>query len=778
MKMAGIVNRILHSLALNRPSYPVEIRVQLVKLLYSNSYRSMFALVYIATFTIAILWPIANHSQLIVWYGLIVLVALIRSVDTHLYHKNPELHHTDIWYRHFCLGVAANALLWGTITLFSFAEDQIVYDIFISMILVGIIAGSIVSLAADRRLVHINIYLMLLPLILKMIGQDGFIYISLVALLLFFLFFSSFAIRQAHTMVLNFLETQRLNLEIEEKLKKSEKRHRIIFEQSPTGTFFFDNDMVIIDCNAALCQIMQATREQIVGSNIRLLPDKRPLYSMTQALDHSKPALYEGPYHTRFSDLDLWVKIQTTPLIDDDGKKIGGLVTLVDKTNEHNAMKEVEFLSLHDPLTMLPNRKLLNIRMKQLIKEDRRSGSYSATLFLDLDHFKHINDIYGHTAGDKLLVTVSDELKKLLRTSDTLSRLGGDEFVILLPCVAYKQEAALYHAFEISERILALFEKPFILDDNTLHTSCSIGIVVVNGGEIDSDEILRRADIAMYQAKENGRNQSHFYDEELNEKTKENILLLDRLRGAIMRQEFSLFFQPILRAETGIVCGAEALLRWKDNNQEYISPEYFIPIAEESGLMNEIGRWVIEQSCRQMYLWQKDGHIELKYLTINISPKQMIDPEFESFLLQTIEENGLKNSSIKLEITEDPLINHFDKASLLIQRLKKVGIEFVIDDFGRGHSSLSYLKNLPFSMVKIDRVFVRDILNNKDSEAMIEAIIKLARQLDYDIVAECVEDQSQLDKLLELDKDICYQGFVTCKPCNPKDFEAFLNAHI
>jgi len=769
---------LLSLLALDRPRYQTEIETQMIKLLYGNLYRSLFAIVFIATFLLSVLWPVIHHMQLILWYTLIFIVVLARLADTIVYHRNPNRYHSERWYQHLCLGVASTALLWGFTPLLFFLEDQLVYNMFISIVIVGLSAGAVTSLAADRRLSHIYLYVLLIPMAVELIQQEGFIYTALFSFTLLFMVFVSTTLRQTHETLLNVFETQKLYHDTQKKLTESEKRHRMMFEQAPTGTFYYDNDLTILDCNTALTKIMLASKEQLIGLNLNQIPDQRPFDTLKHTLKTTEPAIYEGPYHSKFAGLNLWIKLQLIPLIDINGNNVGGLAVMEDKTKEHEAREKVEFLSLHDPLTALPNRQLLKERLQQLIREDKREKSYSAVLFLDLDRFKNINDAYGHNIGDKLLIAVAKRFKVLLRTSDTLSRLGGDEFVMLLPHLSHDQETALYHAYEISKRIHSFFEEPFQLDDYRLHLSCSIGIVVMNGGKLESDEILRRADIAMYQAKDEGRSRSHFYDAMLDERTKTNIYLLENLRYAITRQELSLHYQPILQVESGVFCGAEALLRWKHGDQGYISLERFIPIAEESGLMNEIGRWVITQACQQMYQWQKNGHTTLKYLTVNVSPKQLIDPQFSSFLLQTIEQNSLNPALIKLEITEHALIDNFEDTRVLIENLKKEGVEFIIDDFGTGYSSLSYIKNLPFSALKIDQTFIRDMLTDSNDAALIEAIITLAHKFNYHIVAEGVEDQAQLDKLMTFDKKMCYQGFLTCKPCSSVDFETFLTSYV
>ncbi len=772
-----ILHSLLSFLALDRPSYQEEIATQFIKLLYSNLYRSLFAIVFIASFLVSVLWPVINHTQLMLWYIMMLLVILARFIDTRTFHLHPERHDHQVWYQHLYLGVASTALLWGFTPLLFFLKDQIVYNMFISIVIVGMSAGAVTSLAGDRRLSHIYLYVLLIPSALALIQQEGFIYTALFSFTLLFMFFVSSALREAHATLLNVFEIQQLYHNAQVQLIESEKRHRLMFEQAPTGTFYYDKDLTVLDCNTALSQIMHADRDQLIGLNLHQLPDPRPLSAMAANIAAGNSALYEGPYHSKLAGLDLWVRIQMAPLIDSNGTHIGGLAVLEDKSSEHAALQEAEFLSMHDPLTDLPNRKLLKDRMEQLIKEELREKSYSAVLFLDLDRFKHVNDAFGHKVGDQLLIEVGIRLKDMLRASDTLSRLGGDEFVVLLPMLADDQQQAFYHAHQVALKIHNIIHEPFQIEGQVLDIACSIGVVVIGEIDMDTDEILRRADIAMYQAKNEGRDRTHFYDAHMDEQAKANIHMLQHLRHAIEYNELSLHFQPIMHIDTNTVHAAEALLRWYRPNKGFIPPNEFIPIAEESGLINEIGRWVIQQACMQMNLWRNNEQCKLQYITINISPKQLLDQQFSSFLLQSINEYHLDASAIKLEITETALIENFDKTKELIEQLNEQGIDCIIDDFGTGYSSLSYLKRLPFTTLKIDRSFIRDILTDPEDEILIRAIISIAQQFNYRIIAEGVEEEAQRKKLTEINNTIFYQGFLVCKPCSASYFEAFITAH-
>ncbi len=775
MKQQSALDSILSLFALNRLSYPKNIRSKVLDLLYSNLYLSLFAILFIATFLVVVFSPFSDHLPIGIWYSAVVTIVIIRFADTYMYKKNPNRYTRKKWYFRFCSGVIASALIWGLAPMLFILKDEPAYTMFLTIVIVGLSAGAVTSLAPDRRLSHIYLYTLLLPLLIQLSLLDGIIYNSMFILTALFLFFVSSAIRQIHTTILNEIKAQLLYTDTREQLQLSDRQHIMMFEQTPIGSFYYDNDFNITDCNTALCYIMHTEKKMLVGLNLYELPDQRPIKAMTENLKNGKMAVYNGPYNTKISGLELWVKIQMIPLIDTDGEKIGGLCLLEDKTLEHAALLEAEFLSLHDPLTMLPNRKLLKDRMIQLIAEEQRERSYSAVLFLDLDRFKDINDAYGHSIGDKLLIETSRRITSLLRESDTLSRLGGDEFVVLLPMLAHEHDPAIYHAHKVAQKIHDALRPPYLIDHKTMYISCSIGIIIIKGKSLNASEILRRADIAMYQAKSEGRNRTHFYDASMDEKTRKNIHMMNSLRNAINNNELSLYFQPIIHIKTNEVHAAEALLRWQYDDKGFIPLSDLIPVAEESGLIGDIGKWVISTACRQMRIWQENSSCNLKYITINISPKQLRDPHFSSFLLQSIKSYHLQPSSIKLEVTESALIENFDETKLLIEKLNHEGIEFIIDDFGTGYSSLSYLKTLPFSTLKIDRSFIRDILTDPDDATLIRAIMDIAHQFGYQIVAEGVEEEAQRRKLMEINDTILYQGFLMCKPCTISEFEEFIS---
>ncbi len=544
----------------------------------------------------------------------------------------------------------------------------------------------------------------------------------------------------------------------------------LIYEQAPVGIFYFDTTYRIRDCNKALTDQIGVSKEELVGLNLLKLKDQRPVTNIKRVLEDRKTVRYEGPYMATLSDKELWILIVFVPLLDESGHLIGGLGVMQDKSSEHLAMQKAEFLAFHDNLTGLPNRKLLEDRFTLQIAQSAREKYYSSLFFLDLDRFKHINDTYGHKVGDELLKETAIRLQKVLRASDTVCRLGGDEFIIFLPMISKDAKESIDHAWRIGQKIHETLAKPFEIEGHQLFMTTSIGAVIIFSKEESIDEILRKADIAMYHAKRRGQGLTSFYEEEMDERLKRTIRLEHALRHAIDKNELFLQFQPIIDPVGDRIYGAEALLRWRMADGTLVPPAEFIPLAEESKLIHQIGRWVIEEVCRKIKKWDEAGRMPFFYVSVNLSSKQFRHRGFYKEVMTIVEETGIDPRMLKFEITESTLMEESSSARLTIARFNEAGIGFMIDDFGTGYSSLSYLKQFDFETIKIDRSFVRDILTDEDDVALVRAILDIARQFEYNVIAEGVENEAQKTTLSRMDSSILCQGYYFSPPLDEKAF--------
>jgi diguanylate cyclase (GGDEF)-like protein len=425
-------------------------------------------------------------------------------------------------------------------------------------------------------------------------------------------------------------------------------------------------------------------------------------------------------------------------------------------------------LAQHDILTGLPNRSLLNQRLKQILAQAQRDGSHVACLFLDFDHFKRINDTLGHDAGDQLLQAIAQRLSSAVRESDTVARLGGDEFVVILP--GLPAEPATFEVMTVLQRVRESFQAPFRLSDQTPTLTCSIGVALYPNDARDGVGLIKQADTAMYAAKGAGRNAYRFYTADMNAKVQLRLQLETDMRRGLMDDEFFLMYQPLIELQTGRACGVEALLRWRDPERGIIAPADFIPVAEESGMIQALGARVLRDACRQVVHWHRQN-MPLR-LSVNLSVQQLQHDSWLSVVEEALRSSGLAPRHLDLEITESVIITHPEKAVATLVRLKQMGVSVTVDDFGTGYSSLSYLARLPIAGVKIDQRFVHGLDKNRNDEAITQAIIALSHSLGLRCIAEGVETPAQFNFLKAHGCEEA-QGFLIAHPLAEADLRSW-----
>ena len=430
--------------------------------------------------------------------------------------------------------------------------------------------------------------------------------------------------------------------------------------------------------------------------------------------------------------------------------------------------EQLEHQANYDVLTGLPNRNLLQDRLKRAVFAQRNARPI-AVVFIDLDHFKFINDSLGHTQGDKLLAIIAERLASIVREGDTVARLGGDEFVLVLN--DQNKEDVIFRAMQ---RVLNKVSEPMTIDGQELYITCSAGVSLYPADAPDVETLLKNADVAMYRAKEHGRNNFQFYTPEMNDLANERLALEHSLRRALERNELLLHYQPKVNLETGMIVGAEALLRWQHPEWGLIAPERFIPIAEETGLIVQIGAWVIRTACNQARLWQ-DAGLPPVVMSVNLSARQFRQESFVKVVTQILHETGLKPEQLEMELTESMLMHNANAAISILAGLKSIGVRLSLDDFGTGYSSLSYLSRLPIDTLKIDRSFVQHIGDQDecDNGILAQAIISLGHSLNLTVIAEGVETGDQL-KFLKAHQCDEVQGFYFCKPTAAGEFAKML----
>ena len=458
----------------------------------------------------------------------------------------------------------------------------------------------------------------------------------------------------------------------------------------------------------------------------------------------------------------MWVSISGMPIFDSDGKFTGYRGTGRDITARRQAESDIERLAFFDVLTSLPNRRLLIDRLRHALEYSARNTTHGALIFIDLDNFKSLNDTLGHLVGDELLQQVAQRLTKCVRGSDTVARLGGDEFVVMLEELGQYPTDAAVQTEIVGQKILTALNQEYVLAGHRHHSSPSIGITLFYQHLHPWEELLKRADLAMYQAKAAGRNTLRFYDPEMQAVASSRAQMETDMREGLSRNEFVLYYQPVVD-ENRRVTGAEALLRWTHPQRGVISPGEFISVAEQSGLILQLGAWVLEAACKQLVVWSARVPTQALSLAVNVSARQFRQPEFVNQVISLVKTSGANPQRLKLELTESLLVNDVEDAVRKMEELRSFGVRFSLDDFGTGYSSLSYLKRLPLSQLKIDQSFVRDVLLDPNDAAIARTIMNLAQSLDLGVVAEGVETEGQMAFLV---RNGCraFQGYLFSKP--------------
>ena len=556
----------------------------------------------------------------------------------------------------------------------------------------------------------------------------------------------------------------------EEQLATKEKKLTAFLKQAPIGIFYYDHNLNILRYNSMFKKLLGLDKN-LNNFNLKEIKDKEVVNTLKKVLTISSEKETIGSSKMSFQENPIWIELTCSSLHDDNDEIIGGIGTIEDKSIEHNAYEKINYISLHDALTDLPNRRNYQNYMEEMIEKVEHIDYYSFLFYMDLNHFKQINDTFGHIVGDKLLLEVASRLKALEIDKKYLSRIGGDEFIMLIPFYTKELDIARKEAKNIALQIKEIFNEAFHIEGLDLYMTSSIGIVLIEPNSNNTEQIIRQADMAMYQTKREGLNNIRFYDHSLDLQQQELTSLQHDLKSAIENNELELYYQPIVSISNNTLNAVEALVRWNHPTKGLIMPDRFIPMATESGLITKIGWWVAKEACRQLYVWKNAHIINFEYISININARQLNEINFVEQLDSCIKKGNISPSLLKLDLTETTLLDNFTKTQEIIQKLKEKGIECSIDDFGTGYSSLSYLKKMAFKVLKIDKIFINDILTNQDSQELVKSIIAIGKQFNYKIIIEGIEKESQREQLMKIDDSIYYQGYLCSKAIPAKEFE-------
>lgn len=558
---------------------------------------------------------------------------------------------------------------------------------------------------------------------------------------------------------------------MEEEVRQSEEKYRLITENT--------TDMISVIDREGNFLYLSPSHETVLGYDIRnvgvnnLLAwiEEEDREIMVEAIQHTFSARKSRQIEYRlrtFEQKCIWVETTITPVMSESGNVRKLVLVCREITERKKSEQTIHHLAYHDTLTDLPNRRLFVQYLSKELNQAKRVGSKLAVLFLDLDRLKDINDTWGHDVGDLILLEASKRLKSCTRKHDMVARLGGDEFTIVLPNITGRDEVE-----GIVFRLQSELRKPLEVAGQSFTLSMSIGIAMFPEDGEQTDDLLKRSDTALYVVKSRGRNGYEFFDPTMEVKTLERILMENELRKAIAQEHFEIYYQPKKDLSTGKLTGMEALVRWIHPELGVIPPNRFIPIAEETGMIIELGEWILRRACQQNKRWQEEGFPPLK-VSVNLSARQLHQKNLVEVIEAILQETGLDPQWLELEITESVLVK-LEEAITILHAIRESGVQISIDDFGTGYNSFSYIKHLPIDTIKIDASFIQDIHQNQESQAIVKAIVTIAESLNLNVIAEGVE---LLDQVAALSENGCDQGqgYLFSKPLPTRDFEHYLLA--
>jgi diguanylate cyclase (GGDEF)-like protein/PAS domain S-box-containing protein len=773
-----------------------------VRLLYRFSLVGYLAEVMVTFLLGVILWnELGQRPELFVWFAIAIVVMIGRYLLYKLFiSANPSAERLAVWETRFVIGCLMMAGLWGVMGSALLPKSGPT-QLPVMMLVALLTTGAVAYLAPHRTLFTLSALVSLLPMGVITLGfgdRAGSSFGAAIAVLAGLLvvvhskvhkaLLDSLTARFDNVLIAMRLEeekarVERANRALEQealdrrKAERSEllalQRLKLHLERTPLGVVEWDMEFRVATWNPAAEVIFGHMASEVIGESGYLLvqgqQESERLASMWMELMQTRHSTRVSMANKTKRGEEIHTEWYNTPLVDADDKVIGVASLVQDVTERLNTERTIHYMAHHDALTGLPNRRLMQDRLNQAILSARRQQHHVGLLFIDLDRFKLVNDTLGHETGDYVLRDVSKRLAKVVREGDTVSREGGDEFVIVLPDLEKPEFAQI-----VANKILAELSKPIEVSGHELTVTASIGIAHFPNDATDIQHLLKHADSAMYQAKDAGRNTARFFTSDLNFLLSKRLEVESRLRRGIERNEFFLRYQPQVDVRTGKIVGLEALLRWNDPQQGEIFPKDFISVAEELGLIVPLGEWVFRAACQQIRVWEQEGFNDLT-VSVNLSPRQFVSRKLLPSMKNALLETGISATRIDLEITETVAMRNLDQSIEILTELRRLGATISIDDFGVGYSSLGQLKRLPAQTLKIDRSFISQIPEDANSCSITEAIIAMGKRLGLRVIAEGVEQVSQLEFLRANGCD-AFQGYLFAKPLTVPEISALLKS--
>ncbi len=751
-----------------------KIEIERVDQLYKRSATTSLAIFIACTVYVVFLTKVFPLQDLLNWYIVLMVVILGRLALYKFYLQfHQDRYSLSFWLNAFRLSIFIVGSTIGSLNLFFFPDFTLSYLLLGLFLPCGITAGAI-TILVDFCSFAIYVLTLMLPLVLQTayLGEHEYLGTSalLTVLIFFFLKFSmKFIDNYYFTMRLHYENKNLVEELMVEKNKLNNRMARILNDSSSEIYVADANTFNCLQVNRGAIENLGYTEQEFFRINLLDIFVNLDHHTFTELLaplaDNPRDIVMHHGYNRRKdgstypAEARFQMSTKDSPII---------VVSVQDVSERKEWEEKLIYQANYDQLTGLLNRHYMQSYMPSVFARARRQRQKVALLFMDLDNFKDINDSLGHDAGDEILIQTSNRLNDILRETDTPARTGGDEFTILI-----EQVKESSHAEIVAAKLIDIFKEPFTVKDKEVYATASIGISIYPDDGTSHDQLMQYADIAMYQAKKDGRNNYRFFSFEMRRLSEEQMVLANHLRYALANNEFSLHYQPKIDITSGRIVGAEALLRWNNPRLGNVSPVTFVPLAEKMGLIQDIGRWVLEKACQEAHKWLELSEEKL-HVSVNVSPQQFRTGSLIEDVKLALETSELKNEYLELEITESLLLYDSKDQLDLLDTLNDMGISLALDDFGTGYSSLSYLKRFPVRVLKIDRSFIQDLMENENSKALVEAIIAMAKSLKLEMVAEGVENLEQLDFLRQRNV-LIVQGYYFSKPVAAENFRELLS---
>lgn len=747
-----------------------------IDILYKRSKAASLTLLVISAIYIYILLINKKFDwlPLISWYLVLIAVLLGRWLMERFYVRDQgQIRSLSFWLWMFRLGILSVGLTIGCLNLFFFVPEPLSFLLLAIIFPYGITAGA-ATVLLDYYSFFLYVTTLMMPVVYQTALAGDRLYSGTgVLTCILILFFLKFSKEYNNNFILTtrlLYENKALSENLEEEKNKLNNRLGRILNDSSTETFIVDAETLnCLQVNQGAIENLGYSKDEFTGINLLDIftdLDRKSLTALLAPLynDWWKVVVHYGVNRRKDgSTFPVEARLQLSTL---DVPPI--IVASVQDITERKKWEEkLIYQANYDQLTGLFNRHYIQSYMHSAFTRGRRYQKKVALLYMDLDNFKHINDTLGHDIGDELLKLTANRISSLLRESDAAARTGGDEFTVVLESLEENASAEV-----VAHKLVTMFQVPFTIKGQEIYCSVSIGISIYPDDGTSLDQIMQNADMAMYQAKENGRKKFCFFSNEMRRFLEDQVLISNHLRLSLANNELSIFFQPKIDISRNRIVGAEALLRWHNHELGDISPDVFIPLAEKLGLINELGTWVLEAACQEAMRWQELSSEKLQ-VSVNVSPQQFRTGILVEAVERALALSGLPSDRLELEITESLLMHDSDKPLTILKTLHDQGISLALDDFGTGYSSLSYLKHFPLQVLKIDRSFIHDLETSQNSRALVDAIIAMSHSLELEIVAEGVENNNQLDFLRQRGVKII-QGYLFSPPVSADKFRSLL----